>query len=406
MRALLTPSRFATCPLLGGLIFFIKFASALGRTTNTDHHTILMEELKTCLYESHVALGAQMSPFGGFIMPIQYSTITNEHLAVRGHVGMFDVSHMGEIFVSGPDALKFVNHIFTNDISAMQSGHILYGMMLYPSGGVVDDLLVYREAEPNHYLLVVNAANIAKDYDWILEQSKDYDVTLDNASSKWGQIAVQGPDAEKTLVEVLGLSEAPSLEFYTFAERLWNGQRMIVSRTGYTGEDGYEIYCSCSEIVGIWDRLLKEGVAPCGLGCRDTLRFEAGLPLYGHELSSQISPIEAGLGMFVKLAKDEFIGKEACAKQKAEGVSRKIVGIELEDKAIPRGGYDVLNMEGEKIGTVTTGYHSISLDKSICMALVDSRYMALDTPLQIQIRKKIFPGRVVKKRFYTPNYKK
>lgn len=365
-----------------------------------------MEELKTCLYESHTALGAQMSPFGGFIMPIQYSSITKEHLAVRGHVGMFDVSHMGEIFVCGSDAEKFINHIFTNDIRPMAPGKILYGMMLYPNGGVVDDLLVYREALSGHYLLVVNAANIEKDYSWLLEQSKGYDVLLDNASSKWGQIAVQGPDAEKTLVEVLGISEAPSLEFYTFTDRLWNGKRMIVSRTGYTGEDGFEIYCDCPEIVGIWDRLLKEGVEPCGLGCRDTLRFEAGLPLYGHELSSEISPIEAGLGMFVKLAKDEFIGKEACAAQKAEGVAKKLVGIELEDKAVPRAGYSVLDIEGNVIGTVTTGYHSISLDKSICMAIVSSRFMALDTPVMIQIRKKTFPGRVVKKRFYTPNYHK
>lgn len=361
---------------------------------------------KTCLYDSHVALGAKMSPFAGFMMPIQYYSITEEHNAVRHAVGMFDVSHMGEIFVSGPDAEKFVNHIFTNEIRGFEPGKVLYGMMLHPDGGVVDDLLVYREFEPDHFLLVVNAANIDKDYEWILAQTAGYDVKVVNDSDNWGQIAVQGPGAEKVVTEVLGLAEAAALTFYTYYEAQWNGHRMVVSRTGYTGEDGFELYTTCEDIKEIWKILLDNGVVPCGLGCRDTLRFEAGLPLYGDELSDTITPIEAGLGMFCKLDKEEFIGKDVVAKQKAEGTERKLVGIELEDKAIPRATYPVETEDGTQVGVVTTGYHSISLEKSICFAMVQTAYSKLDTPLWIRIRKKVFPGKVVKKRFYQTNYKK
>lgn len=361
---------------------------------------------KTCLYDSHVALGAKMSPFAGFMMPIQYSSITEEHNAVRHAVGMFDVSHMGEIFVSGPDAEKFVNHIFTNEIRGFEPGKVLYGMMLHPDGGVVDDLLVYREFEPDHFLLVVNAANIDKDYEWILAQTAGYDVKVVNDSDNWGQIAVQGPGAEKVVTEVLGLAEAAELTFYTYYEAQWNGHRMVVSRTGYTGEDGFELYTTCEDIKEIWKKLLDNGVVPCGLGCRDTLRFEAGLPLYGDELSDTITPIEAGLGMFCKLDKEEFIGKDVVAKQKAEGTERKLVGIELEDKAIPRATYPVETEDGTQVGVVTTGYHSISLEKSICFAMVQTAYSKLDTPLWIRIRKKVFLGKVVKKRFYQTNYKK
>ena len=374
-----------------------------------------MEEnlLKTCLYDRHVALGAQMSPFGGFMMPIQYTSITEEHNAVRHAAGMFDVSHMGEIFVSGPDAEKFVNHIFTNNVSGIADGKILYGMMLYPNGTVVDDLLVYKEYEEGKYLLVVNASNIAKDYEWICAQKDGYDVEVVNASDSWGEIALQGPEAEKFAVETLGLAPAAELGFYTYYEAQWpvSGDgvpttRMIVSRTGYTGEDGFEIYCSHEAINEIWDILLKAGVVPCGLGCRDTLRFEAGLPLYGHELSDEITPLEAGLGMFVKVKdKEEFIGKEAIAAQKEAGLSRKIVGIELLDKAIPRAGYPV-EVNGVQVGEVTTGYRSISTDRSVCVAMVDKAYTELGTQVEIRIRKKVFPGIVTKKRFYETNYKK
>ena len=360
---------------------------------------------KTCLYSSHVALGAKMSPFAGFMMPIQYSTIVREHLAVREHVGMFDVSHMGEIFVEGPEAEAFINHIFTNEIRGFEPGKVLYGMMCYPDGGTVDDLLVYREFQPEHFLLVVNAANIDKDFAWIQEQAKGFDCKVDNASPVWGQIAVQGPEAEKVVMEVLGYKEAADLAFYTFCDVLYKGKRLILSRTGYTGEDGFELYTTLENTVELWDILLKAGVEPCGLGCRDTLRFEAGLPLYGDELSPEISPVMAGLGMFCKFEKD-FIGKEALLDQKAGNLSRKLVGIEIEDNAIPRAGYPVELADEKQVGVVTTGYHSISLDKSICFALVDKDFAALDTPLNIRIRKKVFPGKVVKKRFYQTNYKK
>ena len=363
-----------------------------------------MEEnlLKTCLYDKHVALGALMSPFGGFIMPIQYTNITDEHNAVRQRAGMFDVSHMGEIYVSGPDAEKFVNHVFSNDITGMEDGKILYGMMLYPNGTTVDDLLVYKEFEPNNYLLVVNASNITKDYEWLCAQAEGYDVKVDNQSDSWGQIALQGPDAEKYAIEVLGLTEAAALGFYTY----YRTADMVVSRTGYTGEDGFEIYASHAVINEMWDKLLEAGVVPCGLGCRDTLRFEAGLPLYGHELSDEITPLEAGLGMFAKVkTKAEFIGREALVAQKEAGLTRKSVGIELQDKAIPRAGYPV-EINGEQVGVVTTGYRSISTDRSVCVALVDAAYTELGTQVEIRIRKKVFPGIVTKRRFYETNYKK
>ena len=359
-----------------------------------------MENKRTCLYDKHVDLGALISPFGGFDMPIQYSGIIDEHQAVRQHCGVFDVSHMGEVTVKGKDAERYVNHIFTNDVSQMEPGKILYGMMCYDDGGVVDDLLVYKMAEGD-FFLVINASNIDKDWAWIQQQAEGFDVELNNCSDNYGQLAVQGPEAESVMEEVLNI-ECKELTFYTF-KTIGN---VIVSRTGYTGEDGFEIYGSHEYIRECWDKLLASGRSkPCGLGCRDTLRFEVGLPLYGDELSADISPIMAGLGIFVKLEKEEFIGKEALARQKAEGVSKKLVGIELADKAIPRHGYAVLK-DGEPIGEVTTGYHTISTDKSVCMALIDSRYAKLDTELDIQIRKKVFPGKVVKKRFYEKHYKK
>jgi len=364
---------------------------------------------RTCLHDLHIELGAKMSPFASFDMPISYSGIIDEHNAVRGDVGVFDVSHMGEIFVSGKDAEAFVNHIFTNDVRTLVKGKVLYGMMLCPDGGTVDDLLVYKMTDDGtSYLLVVNASNIQKDYDWMQENRGSFDVKIDNRSSEWGQIAVQGPNAEKAVCETLGLSLGRSLGFYEFGcEKASDGSEVILSRTGYTGEDGFEVYASLSLIRTYWKTLISSGVKPCGLGCRDTLRFEAGLPLYGDELGADISPVMAGLSMFCKLDKPEFIGKDAVSRQKAEGVARKLVGIELSDKAIPRAGYKVLDSKGEKeVGVVTTGYHSISLDRSLCFALVESGYSALDTPLMVAVRKHIFPGKVVKKRFYQTKYKK
>ena len=357
---------------------------------------------RTCLYDKHLSLGAMMVEFGGFDMPLLYQNagIAPEHYAVREHVGLFDVSHMGEVTVKGKDAERYVNHIFTNDVTNMPSGKILYGMMCYENGGTVDDLLVYKMDE-NDFFLVINAANIDKDWAWMQDNAAGFDIDLQNRSDYYGQIAVQGPESEDVMERVLGLA-CSELTFYTCKTI----DDVIISRTGYTGEDGFEVYGSHAFINECWDKLIAAGVQACGLGCRDTLRFEVGLPLYGDELSEEITPIMAGLGMFVKLDKAEFIGKEALAKQKAEGPAKKLVGIELFDKAIPRHGYPVLNMEGETIGEVTTGYHTLSSDKSVCMALVDVAYSKLDTEVQIQILKKIFPGKVVKKQFYNKSYKK
>ncbi len=348
-----------------------------------------------------------MSPFAGYDMPIQYGGIIEEHNAVRNRVGVFDVSHMGEIFVRGEDAETFVNHIFTNDVRELVPGGILYGMMLYSDGGTVDDLLVYRDFAPDTYLLVVNASNIEKDFAWIQEQAPAYKVSVTNESDVWGQLAVQGPESEKFVMEVLGMKEAAGLSFYHFAElKAEDGSHVILSRTGYTGEDGFEIYANHENTRKFWKALLDAGVTPCGLGCRDTLRFEAGLPLYGDELSAEISPVMAGLSMFCKFDKPEFIGKEALAEQKANGVARRIIGLELSGKAVPRAGYPVELEDGTEVGVVTTGYHSISLGRSLCFALVDREHAALGTALQVRIRKHVFPATVIKKRFYQTNYKK
>ena len=359
---------------------------------------------KTCLHADHCALGAKMSPFAGFDMPIEYAGIVDEHNAVRNAVGVFDVSHMGEVLVTGPDAQRFVNHIFTNDVTNLEDGAIVYGMMLYDNGGVVDDLLVYRRASDN-YLLVINAGNIDKDVEWIYAHAKGYDVELSHLSEQYGELAIQGPQAEKTLLDVLGI-DASDLTFYTFKDTGLDGEPIVVSRTGYTGEDGFEVYASPALTVKLWRKLMDAGVQPCGLGCRDTLRFEAGMPLYGDELTADVTPVEATLSMFCKLDKPEFIGKDVIARQKAEGVSRKSVGLEIEGPAIARHGYEVLDADGNVIGQVTTGYRSITLGKSLAMALIDSRFAKLGTPVQVRVRRKVFPAVVVKKRFYTPNYKK
>ena len=333
-------------------------------------------------------------------MPIQYSGIADEHQAVRHACGVFDVSHMGEVLIKGREAERYVNHIFTNDVRGIPAGKILYGMMCYEEGGVVDDLLVYKMADDS-FFLVINAANIDKDWAWIQQQAEGYDVDLQHQSDLYGELAIQGPLSESVMEEVLGIA-CSELAFYTFKQV----GDVIVSRTGYTGEDGFEIYATPLYINECWDKLLASGrCKPCGLGCRDTLRFEVGLPLYGDELSEDITPIMAGLGIFVKLDKPEFIGRQALARQKADGAQKKLVGIELHDKAIPRHGYTVLK-DGQPIGEVTTGYHTISTDKSVCMALVDAQYAALGTEVAIQIRKKVFPEVVCKKKFYDKHYKK
>ncbi len=357
---------------------------------------------KTCLHGCHTELEAKMAPFAGYDMPIEYTGLDEEHKAVRTRAGLFDVSHMGEIYIGGPDAAAFVDHIFTNYAAAMADGQVLYGMMTNEDGGTVDDLLVYRISE-SKFLLVVNASNLDKDFEWVKSHTEGYDVDVRNYSEDCGQLALQGPDSEQVMADVLGI-DGSDLAFYTF--KILPGN-IIVSRTGYTGEDGFEIYAAPGTIVDMWKRLMEAGVQPCGLGCRDTLRFEAGLPLYGDELDNDITPIEAGLGMFVKLDKPGgFIGSDALARQKAEGPRRKLVGLLIDSPATARHGFEVLDLEGAAIGYVTTGYNSLTLGQNIAMALIDARYAPLGSKLQVRIRRKTAPATVVKKRFYIPNYKK
>ena len=361
-----------------------------------------MNNKRTCLYDKHVALGALIAPFAGFDMPIQYSGITEEHNAVRRHCGVFDVSHMGEVLVTGSEAEKYINHIFTNDVKGLPAGKVLYGMMCYPDGGVVDDTCICK-LEDQVFLMTINASNIDKDIAWIEKNAAGFDVVIKNKSENYGQLALQGPEAEAKIESVLGIS-TKDLNFYEVRQVKTDGEVIIVSRTGYTGEDGFEIYGSPKYINEAWDKLIAAGITPCGLGCRDTLRFEVGLPLYGNELSDKISPVMAGLSMFVKLDKEEFIGKDALQKQKAEGVSQRLRGIVLEGNAIPRHGYKVMKA-GKEVGVVTTGYRLISTPKSCAVALVDASVQMGDK-LEIQIRKKSFLGIVVKKKFYDKHYKK
>lgn len=362
---------------------------------------------KTCLHDLHVALGAKMSPFAGYDMPIEYPLgIIGEHNAVRNGCGVFDVSHMGEIGITGEDAEFFVNRVFSNDVTNAPDGQCFYGMMLREDGGVVDDLLVYKRGH-NDFLFVVNASNIEKDEQWILRQAEGYRLCLEFLSGDISELAVQGPDAEKVMEEVVNIP-CGKLEFYTFLELDRDDHHVIVSRTGYTGEDGFEIYAPHDFIRSLWQLLMDSGKAvPCGLGCRDTLRFEVGLPLYGNELADDITPLEAGLSMFVKLDKPDLIGGETLRRHKEEGgPRRKLVGLEINDRAIARHGCDVLSPEGEIIGKVTTGYRGISTERSICMALIDARYAKTGTQLNVQVRKKVFPATVVPRKFFKKSYKK
>ncbi|MBU1144959.1 MAG: glycine cleavage system aminomethyltransferase GcvT [Firmicutes bacterium] len=357
---------------------------------------------KTCLYDFHEELKAKMEPFAGFLMPIVYEGIQQEHLAVRHDVGMFDVSHMGEIIVSGKDAIAFVEYIFSNEITSKPYGKVVYGLMLYENGTIVDDLLVYK-VNKEECFLVVNASNVAKDYAWIVEQTSSFEVLIKNVSDEFSQIALQGPNAETKALEVLGL-DLSFLEFYTFQSTIYQGFPLIVSRTGYTGEDGFEFYGNHDVCKIIWQKLFEHGVVPCGLGARDTLRFEAALPLYGHEISDQITPLEAGLKMFVKLEKPNFIGKKALELQLLQGLKRRVVGLELSEMSIPRQGYLIFK-DDIQIGVVTTGYLSISLNKPIAMALIDIEYSKIGTEVFVQIRKKLIKGIIRDKKFLKKNYK-
>ncbi|MBU7005760.1 glycine cleavage system aminomethyltransferase GcvT [Phosphitispora fastidiosa] len=356
---------------------------------------------RTPLYETHVNAGAKIVEFGGWEMPIQYTGIIEEHNKCRTAAGIFDVSHMGEIDVQGPDALKFVNNLVTNDVAKMALKQCLYSPMCYENGGVVDDLLVYKMAD-DHYYIVVNAANTDKDYDWFLKNVKGMNVKVENISSQVVQIALQGPKAESILQKISDC-DLSGIKYYWFDYGKVDGIDSIISRTGYTGEDGFEIYTKPEFGPKIWDKIMETGkdagVAPIGLGARDTLRLEARLPLYGHEMSDSISPLEAGLGIFVKLNKEAFNGKDALAKQKEAGLKRKLVGFEMVARGIPRNEYTV-SKGGQEIGWVTSGSFAPSLNKNIGMALVKAEYAVIDSELEVNIRNKGVKAKIVPTPFY------
>jgi aminomethyltransferase len=362
-----------------------------------------MTQLKrTPLFSVYAEYGAKTIDFGGWELPVQFSSIKEEHEAVRTRAGLFDVSHMGEIEVKGKDSLAFLQKVMTNDVAKLTDGRAQYSLMCYENGGTVDDLLIYKKAD-DHYLLVVNAANTDKDFDWLKEHLFG-DVEVTNISEQIAQLALQGPLAEKVL-QKLTETDLSEIKFFGFKDDVdLQGVKALVSRTGYTGEDGFEIYCRSEDAVTLWHAILEagkeEGVLPCGLGARDTLRFEATLPLYGQELSKDITPLEAGLGFAVKTNKEvDFIGKEVLKKQKEEGTLRKLVGIEMIDKGIPRHGYQVFAGE-EEIGFVTTGTQSPTLKKNIGLALIKTEFASLDTEVYVEIRGKRLKAKVVATPFY------
>ncbi|MGM0835648.1 MAG: glycine cleavage system aminomethyltransferase GcvT [Bacillota bacterium] len=359
-----------------------------------------MTELKrTPLFEVYKDFGAKTIDFGGWDLPVQFSSIKEEHEAVRTKAGLFDVSHMGEIEVKGKDSLAYLQKMMTNDVSKLKDGGAQYTAMCYENGGTVDDLLVYKKADAD-YLLVVNASNIEKDYDWLASKVTE-EVTVTNVSETMAQLAIQGPLAEEALQKLTN-TDLSEIKFFKFKENVEiNGTPALVSRTGYTGEDGFEIYCASEKSVELWNEILKdENVIPCGLGARDTLRFEANLALYGQELSKDITPLEAGIGFAVKVNKEEdFFGKEVLKDQKENGVPRKLVGIEMIDKGIPRHGYEVFVGE-EQVGEVTTGTQSPTLKKNIGLALLKKEFTELETEVEVQVRKKRLKAKVVKTPFY------
>ncbi|MEK3934215.1 glycine cleavage system aminomethyltransferase GcvT [Sporosarcina sp. FSL W7-1349] len=357
---------------------------------------------RTALFDSYAEYGGKTIDFGGWELPVQFSGIKAEHEAVRTKAGLFDVSHMGEVIVSGDGALSYLQKLVTNDVSKLKTGQAQYTMMCYDDGGTIDDLLIYKRGE-NDYFLVVNASNIEKDVDWLKQHATD-DVTVDDQSASFALLALQGPAAQ-TVLQKLTDEPLEEIKFFRFKDNVdVGGHSVMISRTGYTGEDGFEIYGSPDAIVALWPAILEaganEGIVPAGLGARDTLRFEAGLPLYGQELSKDISPLEAGLGFVVKTNKEaDFIGKSALVQQKEHGVSRKLVGIEMIDKGIPRTGYKVF-LDDEEIGEVTTGTQSPTLKKNIGFALLKSEHTAEGTEVFVEIRNKRLRAVIIATPFY------
>lgn len=362
-----------------------------------------MSESKTTpLYETYRKMGAKLIDFGGYLLPVQISGIKQEHQAVRTSAGLFDVSHMGEFRLEGMGAEAFLQRMVTNDVSVTEPEDAMYTALCFEDGGTVDDLMIYR-LSGTAFMLVVNAANIDKDFEW-LSRHLEGDVKLTNQSAEIALLAIQGPAAKKVLQKTTSF-DLTEIRHFKFRENVvLDGVSVLVSRTGYTGEDGFEIYCPWDQAQMLWNKLIEigkeDGLLPCGLGARDTLRFEARLPLYGQELSPTISPLEAGIGFAVKLGKHpDFIGKKALIEQKEKGVPRKIVGIEMIDRAIPRTHYAVYAGSAE-IGTVTTGTQSPTLGKNLGLALIDSPYTSIGTEVEIDIRGKRKKAKIVKTPFY------
>jgi aminomethyltransferase len=357
-------------------------------------------ELKTPLYDRHEALGGKLVPFAGYLLPVQYSGIIEEHMAVREKAGLFDVSHMGEVMITGAGALACLNHLLANDFTNMAVGRVRYSPLLQDDGGVLDDVLVYKQAE-DRYLVVVNASNRHKDVEWMKAHLTD-GAALEDISDNVSQIALQGP-AAPGIIEKLADPAALPTKYYTFCEKVdVAGVSCLVSRTGYTGEDGFELYCAPADAVKLWDALLEagkaDGLIPCGLGARDTLRLEAAMPLYGHEMDETVSPLETGLGFAVKMAKADFIGKSGL-EQRGEP-TRARVGLLVTGRGIVREHCPVF-IGDKQIGMTTSGTHLPYLKGAYAMALVDSAHKAIGTAVEVDVRGRKVAAEVVKLPFYS-----
>lgn len=364
-----------------------------------------MELKKTHLYEYHAKHG-NVVDFGGFAMPVWYQGIQIEHNAVREACGIFDTSHMGRTWAEGPDVERFLNYVVTNDVSRLDVNGGLYTVMCNPQGGIVDDLITYK-ASPERFLVVYNASNREKDFKWLKKNSKDFDLKLSDFSDKIAMIAVQGPKAEEMLQKMTE-EDLSKVGRFEIADLTISGYKVMAARTGYTGEDGFEIFvldCPVNQpekALKIWNDLIENGAVPCGLGARDSLRLEAGLWLYGNDIDETTNPLEAGLRWTVKLKKEGyFIGQRAIQMMRDEGIPRTLIGIKLDERGIPRHGYEVLNVNEEVIGEVTSGGFSPTLNIGIAMAYVPPEYKEIGTDLLIRIRKNLAKGKVVKHRpFY------
>ena len=355
----------------------------------------------TALTHIHEALGAKLVPFAGYNMPVQYEGVNLEHETVRKGVGVFDVSHMGEFFLKGENALALIQKISSNDASKLVPGKAQYSCMPNTDGGIVDDLIIYMISEVE-YMLVVNASNIEKDWNWI-SQHNDLNVTMENRSEEWSLLAIQGPKAAEAMQSLTSV-DLSTIKFYTFEITDFAGlPNVIVSATGYTGSGGFEIYVKNEDVEAVWKKVLEAGadwgIKPIGLAARDTLRLEMGYCLYGNDIDDTTSPLEAGLGWITKFTKD-FVNAEALKAQKEAGITKKLVAFELTERGIPRHGYDIVNNDGEKIGRVTSGTMSPSLSKGIGLGYVAKELSKVDSEIFIQVRKKQIPAKVVKLPFY------